>query len=232
MHTTPTDIDPDAPRCTHCPRLLRHDELDRHACRICEDRATTQLRALPGLYDQLGDKLTPAASASNTGRITGASGTAPLPVALTPLDLRGPGGIVSSLLGIEQRWRIHLDWEPLPFRGDYEHSLAGCVTMLTNNLPWACENYADIAAELKLINALHSRAESTVTGQWEQRVPIGCCPAGADDGGLPCGERLKVSPWALEIKCGGCGTTWPRTSWLALGATMRGSDTPPIRSAA
>ncbi|MGA5820831.1 hypothetical protein ACPC54_23560 [Kitasatospora sp. NPDC094028] len=231
MHTTPTATDDNTPRCAHCPRLLRHDELHRYACRVCEDRATAQLRAMPGLYEQLGSKLAPTAAASNTGRITGASGTAPLPAALTPLDLRGPGGIVSSLLGIEQRWRDQLDWEPLPFRGNYEASLAGCVTMLTNNLPWACEHYADISAEMKLVNSLHTQADATVTGQWEQRVPIGHCPTGADTG-QPCGERLKVSPWALEIKCGGCGTTWPRNEWLALGAALRGFDTPPIGKAA
>jgi hypothetical protein len=213
-------------RCAHCPRLLRSNELHRLACYACEDRATTQLRAMPSLYRNLGDKLTPATQASNTGRVSGSSGAAPLPAALTPLDLRGPGGIVSSVLGIEQRWRIQLDWEPLPFRGDYESSLSGCVTMLVNNLPWACEQYADVGADLRLISSLHAQADSTVTGQWEVRVPVGCCPAQPEDGGPACGERLKVSPWAMEIKCRGCGARWGRSEWLQLGATIRGIDIP------
>ncbi|MFF0409073.1 hypothetical protein ACFYUY_01385 [Kitasatospora sp. NPDC004745] len=217
-----TELDPT--RCAHCPRLLRSDELHRHACYVCEDRATGQLRAMPSLYRRLGDKLIPEARISDAGPVTGSSGSAPLGAALTPLDLRGPGGIVSLLLGIEQRWRIHLDWEQLPARGGYEASLAGCVTMLVNNLPWACENYVDIGADLQLLGVLHARADSTVTGQWEVKVPVGCCPVTGEDGGPVCGERLKVSPWALEIKCRGCGTAWPRTAWLGLGATLRGLD--------
>jgi hypothetical protein len=224
MHTLTNDT-PDT-RCTHCPRLLRHDELHRLACYVCEERATTQLQAMPGLYRRLGDKLIPEQASNNTGHVTGSPASARLGAALTPLDLRGPGGIVSLLLGIEQRWRIQLDWEQLPVRGGYESTLAGCVTTLANNLPWACEQHADIGSELRLIGSLHAQAESTVTGQWEQKVPVGCCPTAVEEGGPACSEPLRVSPWALEIKCGGCGTRWPRTEWLKLGATLRGLDIP------
>ncbi|MEV7770564.1 hypothetical protein [Kitasatospora sp. NPDC086791] len=222
---TLTDDAPDT-RCAHCPRLLRSDELHRHACYVCEDRATTQLGAMPHLYRQLGDKLVPGSRTDNAGPVTGSPSSARLGAALTPLDLRGPGGIVSLLLGIEQRWRIHLDWAQLPERGGYESSLAGCVTMLVNNLPWACEQYTDIGADLRLIGSLHAQAESTVTGQWEAKVPVGYCPAAPEDGGPACGERLKVSPWAMEIKCRGCGARWGRSEWLQLGATLRGIDLP------
>jgi hypothetical protein len=176
---------------------------------------------MPGLYDQLGHVLTPSSGISNAGPVSGATKTAPLPVALQPLALRGPGGIVDALLGIEQRWRIQLDWEYLPLRGGYEASLKGCVPVLVNNLTWACSDYELIADDLKLINSLHSQADSTVTGVREQRVPVGCCPTRFDDGPA-CGEQLKVSPWAAEIRCAGCGTRWPRAEWLTLGATLRG----------
>jgi hypothetical protein len=220
-------IDEQAPayRCAHCPRLLHADELSRLACRICEDRATEQVQAFPGLYQQLERALAPGATASAGGRVT-ASRSAPLPVALQPLSLRGPGGIVSMLLGIEQRWRIQLDWTLLPQRGGYEKSLAGTVTVIANNLPWACSDYPDVAADLKLISSLHQQADSAVNGTRDQRVPIGCCPAVSEETGVACGERMKVSPWASAIRCGGCGTQWGRDEWLRLGAAMRGLPVP------
>lgn len=227
MPNTPDDI---TNRCTNCPRLLTTSEQGHHACHPCQDRAATQLRALPALYGHLGDALIPGTTSAGTGPVTGATKTPPTPAVLQPLSLRGPGGIVSQLLGIEQRWRIQLDWEPLPFRGSYDQTLPGCVTMLVNNLPWACADYELVADDLRLVNSLHRQAEGAVSGVWEQRVPVGCCPARVDDGPT-CGEPLRVSPWAAEIRCDGCGERWPRSEWLRLGATMRGLPTAAFKAA-
>lgn len=212
-------------RCTHCPRLLHHDEHDRYACHICENRATEQVQALPDLYRQLEYVLQPGKGAGHGGRVS-VGRTAPLPVALQPLSLRGPGGIVSMLLGIEQRWRIQLDWAMLPQRGGYEASLDGTVTVIVNNLPWACDEYASVADDLKLIGSLHTQATSAAVGEHDPRVPIGCCPIVNEHTGAPCGERLRVSPWALEIRCTGCGTRWARDEWLRLGAIIQGFPIP------
>ncbi|MDJ0342266.1 hypothetical protein QMK19_03570 [Streptomyces sp. H10-C2] len=214
-------------RCTHCPRLLHANELHRYACRICEDRATEHVQKLPNLYTQLEAALTPGRSGGNMGRaVTGRA--APLPVALQPLNLRGPGGIVSMLLGIEQRWRIQLDWEQLPQRGGYEPSLAGTVVVIAANLSWACDKYEGVADDLKLIGSLFAQATSAVTGEHDVRVPIGACPTKNEETGAVCGERLKVSPWAPLIRCGGCGTQWARDEWLRLGAAMRGLPMPAV----
>jgi hypothetical protein len=212
-------------RCTHCPRLLHADELARPVCRVCEDRATEQVRAFPDLYEKLGRVLRPGATPTGGGRAS-AGRTAPLPVALQPLSLRGPGGIVSMLLGIEQRWRIELDWNYLPQRGGYEKSLAGTVKVIVNNLPWACDEYKHVADDLKLISILHQQADDAVNGTRDVRVPIGCCPVVNEETGAACGERLKVSPWAPSIRCGGCGVQWRRDEWLRLGAAMRGLPMP------
>lgn len=208
-------------RCTHCPRLLHANELGRPACFVCEDRAVEQAQAFPRLYRQLEAALRPGSTSSAGGRVT-ASRTAPLPVALQPLSLRGPGGIVSMLLGVEQRWRAVLDWAPLPERGGYETSLAGAVGVIVNNLPWACSDYPYVGPDLKLIGSLHQQADAVVNGVRDQRVPIGCCPVVDEETGAACGERLKVSPWALAIRCAGCGTKWDRDAWLRLGAAIRG----------
>lgn len=208
-------------RCTHCPRLLHTNELSRPVCFVCEDRAAEQVRAFPGFYRALEAALRPSGTAGATGRVTTSRG-APLPVALQPLSLRGPGGIVDMLLGIEQRWRIWLDWDRLPDRGNYETTLALTVEVIGNNLPWACAEYPNVAADLKLIGILHRQANAIVNDVPDQRVPIGHCPTISEETRAPCGERLKVSPWALNIRCTGCGTKWDRDEWLRLGAAIRG----------
>lgn len=218
--TAPTNQHP-IYRCAHCPRLLHTDELNRWACHVCEDRATEQVRALPDLYRQLEGALAPASAPSAGGRVT-ASRSAPLPAVLQPLSLRGPGGIVSMLLGIEQRWRIWLDWSLLPVRGGYEKSLAGTVTVIANNLPWACSDYSGVVDDLKLIASLHRQADAAVNGVRDLRVPIGCCPVVNEESGALCGQKMKASPWASAIRCAGCGTQWGRDEWLRLGAAMRG----------
>lgn len=212
-------------RCTHCPRLLHANELGRPACFVCEDRATEQVAAFPHLYRALEAALRPCGISGAGGRVTTSRG-APLPVALQPLSLRGPGGIVSMLLGIEQRWRAALDWELLPERGGYEASLDGTAKMIGDNLRWACAEYAYVAPDLKLIGSLHRQADSAVNGERDQRVPIGMCPVVDEETGAACRERLKVSPWALNIRCGGCGTKWDRDEWLRLGAALRGLPAP------
>lgn len=229
MPDNPQPLDEQQPayRCTHCPRLLHASELHRQVCRVCEDRAIEQVRALPSLYRQLEAVLQPGRAPGAGGRVS-AGRAAPLPVALHPLSLRGPGGIVSMLLGIEQRWRIELDWALLPQRGGYEPTLDGTARVVADNLPWACDQYAEVAADLILIGSLHAQATSAVTGERDVRVPIGVCPVANEDTKAVCGQALKVSPWAPSIRCGGCGTVWRRDEWLRLGAVIRGLPAPVV----
>jgi hypothetical protein len=214
-------------RCTHCSRLLYQDELSRYACRVCEDGATTQLQALPALYGQLEHSLRPGSTPSSGGRVT-TTRSAPLPVALQPLTLRGPGGIVTELQFIEDSWRRTLGWTVATFRGDYQQTLNAVVRFLANNVPWACGSFEEVADDLKVIARLHAQALAAVTGEHDVRVPIGCCPNVDEETGALCGQRLKVSPWAPTIRCGSCGTQWGRAEWLRLGAAMRGIPLPGV----
>lgn len=235
MPTTPDSYDEDASRCTHCRRLLFPHELTRWACCLCEDRARTQLAAIPGLYEQLGDSLAPGVAAPNSGKIS-VSRTAPLPAALTPLDLRAPGGIVSKLQAIEDNWRAVLGRTAGPrsdgirvfasWRINPGQDVPAHASFLVFNLNWACERYEEVAYDLGVIKELHDQAQSAVAGHWEARVPIGCCPAVGEGNGQPCGAKLKVTPGALEIRCHECGTRWDRNEWLRLGARMRGIPMP------
>lgn len=225
----PTEYQPDqepATRCVHCPRLLHFDELDRWACRVCEDRASEHIRELATWYPQLSAKLAPSgAGGDNAGHVTGATRSAPLPVAIGPLDLIGPGGVVTQLRSIEDDWRKTLGWTIAPFRGDDRQNMAALVPFLKNNLPWACGRYGDVAEDLKTIRILHNRVDAVVNGRKEPQVPLGCCPVVTAEG-VACGERLRVSPFANEIKCGGCGTRWGRDGWLRLGAQIQGFPVP------
>ena len=209
-------------RCVHCPRLLHVDELDRWACRVCEDRANQHITELHTWYPQLSAKLTPSgAGGDNAGHVTGATRTAPLPVAIGPLDLLGPGGVVTQLRSIEDDWRKTLGWTIAPFRGNDRQTLPVVVAFLRNNAGWACSRYEDVAVDLGVIRTLHARVDAVVNGRKEAQVPVGCCPVVTGEGAV-CGERLKVSPFAMEIRCGGCGTRWARDEWLRLGAKLRG----------
>lgn len=230
----PTNPEHDT-RCTHCQRLLYSNELDRWACTPCEDRARDQLRALPGLYQQLGDKLAPTAVSDSNGKVS-TTRIAPLPVALGPLDLLAPGGMAAKLAAIEDDWRSVLGRPAGPRRdrirvfATWRSNPSSDVPMHTNfliiNLQWACERYEEVAYDLGVIRDLHDQAQGMVTGWRDPRVPIGCCPAVDKETGQACGTRLKVTPGALEIRCHVCGARWDRNEWLRLGAQMRGLPMP------
>jgi predicted RNA-binding Zn-ribbon protein involved in translation (DUF1610 family) len=219
-------------RCTSCQRPLYDTELDRWACRVCEDNARTQLGEMTALYAQLGGRLVPSTGAPSTGHVTGATRTPPLPAALAPLSMRGPGGMTALLQAVEDSWRQTLGWTVAPFRGNTEQTLAGVVTFLDCNVGWACSRYDEVAEDLKTIRQIHTNATAIVNGTIDTRIPVGCCPAVNLADGTACAQPLKVSPWALHIRCGGCGTTWQRDEWLRLGAAMRGLAWPPAAAVA
>lgn len=213
-------------RCAHCSRLLYQDELDRYACRVCETRASEQIKALGTLYGQLASVLQPGAAPSGGGRVA-TSKSAPLPVALQPLSLRGPGGIVGELQAIEDAWRKALGWTIAPWRGSVEQTLPHVVKFLGNNVGWACDSYEDVTEDLRVISRLHGQATSAITGERDVRVPIGVCPITVDEStGEQCGATIRMSPWAPTIRCGTCGTTWGKKDWLRLAAVMQGFPVP------
>lgn len=207
------DEDQPANRCTHCPRLLHANEHGRYACYICEDRAREQLLALPGLYDQLGDVLQPGSS-TNDVRITSSPTAAPLPVALQPLDLRGPGGIATQLRAVEDAWRHALGWTVSTFSGTAEQTLTVVIPFLTNNLPWACDKYDEVADDLDTIGRLHARARNTATGNQARLIRVVC--RYLYDDGTECGAKLPVDINRAAARCQTCGTRWGRDEWMGL----------------
>jgi DNA-directed RNA polymerase subunit RPC12/RpoP len=200
-------------RCTHCSRLLYQDELARFACRVCEDRAGKNLRALPDLYADLGGALIPSSSASRGARV-GASKTAPLPVALQPLHLRTNGGIVTELQAIEDSWRKAAKRTVATFSGSSEQTLATTVTFLRINLQWACWDYEGVADDLDSINKLYWQAKNTITGEQPRLITVHC--RYLFDDSTECGEPLQVDINRTSAKCQVCGTRWGQAEWMGL----------------
>lgn len=229
---TPSDDQDPVYRCTNCPRLLFHDELSRYVCRVCEDRAQTQLAALPGLYGQLGDNLAPGAGRHDSGKITVSRGV-PMPLNAHVLDMRGPGGIAAALLAIEDSWRSILGWgHPLrtngvhvfaPWRTNPERDIPRHVKFIGNNLPWACSSYEDVADDLDAIRKLHAQAQNAITGERRRRITVTCLSE--YDDGSQCGADLNIDVAAASTVCGSCGARWGRDDWVRLHeATMAASN--------
>ena len=200
-------------RCAHCTRLLYRDELARVVCFLCEDRAGQHLHELPGLYDELADYLQPGAAPSGSSRIS-ASKTAPLPVSLQPLNLRGPGGIVGQLQSVEDAWRETLNFTIAPFRGNAEQTLAKVSKFLINNLRWACDSYAEVSDDLENFNHLHAQAKNIVTGERRHLVPVVCRYLYDDQ--TECGAPMRIDINKAAATCPTCRTRWGREEWVAL----------------
>lgn len=208
------DDQQDAYRCTHCSRLLFADELERFACRVCEDRAGGYLRSLPDLYADLGQALRPGATASEQGVRVAASKSAPLPVALQPLNLRGPGGMVTLLRDVEDAWRKTLGRTKATFAGDHEQTLAAVVMFLRINLQAVCERYEFVADDLDVISSVYWQARNAVTGHRPRLIPVIC--RSLVDEEKECGSQLRVDINRASVKCAACGTRWGRDEWVAL----------------
>lgn len=221
MPTTPMpSLDEQEPayRCSGCRRLLFATELDRHVCFLCENRASKHLSALPDLYADLGHALQPGAGIRSV-RISGGSKTPPLPVALHPLTLRGPGGIATKLQAVEDDWRRAAGRTMATFAGTMEQTVATTVTFLRINLQWACSSYEDVADDLDTISGLYWQAVNVLSGKQPRLIPVRCRLL--YDDGNECGADLLVDLNRTSVKCSSCGTRWGSHEWMGLFEAVR-----------
>lgn len=217
----PTQYDADQDneyRCSHCARHLYLNELQRHACFPCEDRAKGHLAEIPQLYKELGELLVPG-RAGDSAKVS-VSKTAPLPAAIQPLNLVAPGGIVTLLQDVEDSWRRALGRTKATFAGSSEQTLAAVVNFLQINLMRACEEYDSVADDLDTISSVYWQAKNTVDGKVPRLIPVTCRLLYADGG--ECGARMLVDINRTSAKCGMCGTRWGREEWVALYEATRG----------
>jgi len=196
------------PTCTACHRELRHDELGRIACRICQHRTDSNLDALAGnrgLYARLRSALAPGGSPGE-GRVSG-SHTAPLPLRLEPLSLSARGGIITILQTWQVDWHETLGWNHPRWEGDLQQQLDQVVKALRSNLEWAASShpaFAEFEAEVATVTRM---CRCQITGERPERgVRVACA----------CGASLRVTLSTPGTRCSSCGTQYGRTEVLEL----------------
>lgn len=205
--------------CTICRRALDPDrEQIRH--QRCADRLRTHLIELPGLYALMGAVLAPG-TAGGGSRVSGTR-TAPMPVRLEPLSLRGPGGIITTLTLWETHIREERGLSAGTVRGIGGQDLAAIVLFLRAQLPWICDHYSQaekLDADLRdIAHDCHAAA-----GLLPTMMRIGDCPNPLADE-QPCGTALYADPYADQVRCRWCRRTWFRPQWMALGKKLRGIE--------
>ncbi|MCX4596111.1 hypothetical protein OG819_42620 [Streptomyces sp. NBC_01549] len=208
MHDhTPDDDGYNWPVCNPCGRELWTDELDRQACRPCEDRTATRIAELPVLFRQLNTTAALMRGARRPGGGSSGSKTPPIPPRLEVLALVGPGGAAARLRDIEDSWRKALGWTVAPWRGSPTQAVPEHVTFLANNLPWACDAYESVGQDIDDLRRLHGECTAIVNDERKPgRVQIGACP-GRLEAGL-CGQPLTASAASHRVRCGACGSRW------------------------
>ena len=196
------------PTCDPCGRQLRHDELGRRACRLCQDRVDLALRQLPGpdgLYAALATVLAPGIS-SGVGPVSG-SRSAPLPIRLEPLSLTARGGVVTVLQDWQVDWHEQLGWRHPRWNGGLQQQLDDAVHALRVNLEWAAASHPAFGDFAREVASLVRQCERQITGERaERRVSVAC----------PCGTTLRVTVSTPGARCRGCGTQYARSDVLEL----------------
>jgi hypothetical protein len=198
------------PTCDPCGRELRHDELDRRACRLCQERVDQALRQLPGpdgLYAQLATRLVPGRAGD--GLAVSASRTAPLPLRLEPLSLMARGGVVTVLQAWQVDWHELLGWPHPRWQGDLQQQLDNAVKALRGNLDWAASSHPAFGDFTQEVTALVRQCERQITGERKQRPIAVLC---ADP---CCGRVLYVTVSTPGLRCG-CGVQYGREAALSL----------------
>jgi hypothetical protein len=196
-----------------CGRQLRHDELGRVSCRLCQERVDGALRQLPGpggLYAQLATRLVPGRGGD--GPVVSVSKTAPLPVRLEPLSLMARGGVVTVLQTWLVDWHEQLGWRHPRWQGDLQRQLDGVVRALRANLEWAATSHPAFWEFGVEISGLVRQCERQITGERQERPIAVTCP---------CGSVLRVTVSTPGARCHGCDTQYARSEVLDLPLAAR-----------
>lgn len=195
--------------CELCGQQL---ETDAYLCPGCTAQTGQQLAAMPHLYRQLAEELSPLGS--NWPRGNGGHGTqshAPMPLAEQPLVLRAGGGIV----GVLEDWRaaLHADrgWTPPRLAPGVEPRVHAAVKALTVNLPWVADRWPQAGVFAGEIRGLYREVTSVVAPAERRGVRLGYCPAVYD--GVLCGSVLWAVPGAAAITCEWCRAEYPPRLW-------------------
>ena len=205
--------------CTICLHPTDEREPIRHEG--CARRLAADLCDIPGHYALMGAVLAPG-TAGGRARVSGTRAAAPLPVRLSALNQRGPGGMVTTLALWETHMRAERGLSAGTPRGTSERDLNAIVLFLRSQLTWATEQYSQVqklASDLR--NIIHECRAAA--GILPNMTRIGDCPNLLGDN-APCGTALYADAYADQIQCKWCRRTWFRHQWVPLGKRMRGIE--------
>jgi hypothetical protein len=212
VHDQPNLADYEWPTCS-CGRQLRHDELGRTACHLCQDRADEALRQLPGpdgLYARLATRLMPGRGGD--GQVVAVSRTAPLPLRLEPLNLMARGGVVTVLQTWQIDWHEHFGWRHPRWNGNLQQQLDEVVHALRVNLEGAASSHPFFGEFAKEVFSLVRQCERQITGERKERpIAVNCS----------CGTVLHVTVVTHGIRCRGCNTQYSRSEAFDLPLATR-----------
>jgi DNA-directed RNA polymerase subunit RPC12/RpoP len=204
---TPGDAEYIWPTCVACGKDLWTNELDRLACRPCEEKSSARIAELPSLFRQLDTTAALMKGASRSSSPTSGSRTPPIPPRLDVLNLVSPGGIAARLSAIEDAWRAELGWTIAPWRGSPRQAIPQHVEFLANNLLWACSSYEAVGQDIDDLRRLHGECTALVNDERRPgRVQIGNCPVPVGD--ELCWTPLSATAASHRVRCGGCGSRW------------------------
>lgn len=173
----------------------------------CATTLTGNLHALPWLYADLGELLTPGSPSGEPGRTTGCH--APLPLREDVLDLRGPGGIVGILSDWESAVRDAQGADPAPFRGSIEQAVTAAAQWLAAQVPWIGQHFdpaADLDREIRQLRTRCETVDGMATEPRERRIPVAC----------PCGWTLRITVATSGEYCARCDTWYSHDEVLQL----------------
>ncbi|OLZ72540.1 hypothetical protein AVW11_03880 [Streptomyces amritsarensis] len=193
----------DLVRCVNCRRALWGDERAAgcRACRRCEEDAARDLRELPGLF-RGADQTNALIKGGRTETGARQPSTSSAPVNLFVLSLTAVGGAVTTLQAIEDSWRRALGWSMGLTR--HRADIDGATSFLINNLRWACENYDEVAHDLRTIARTHAALSNIQTGQRAPRLYSLSCST------IDCAGRMRVTLFDPRATCPDCGQLYER----------------------
>ncbi|MGW6739703.1 hypothetical protein ACWGDX_02965 [Streptomyces sp. NPDC055025] len=190
-------------------------------CTGCATALHQRLHRMPRLYRALAAVLQPVGRASSQYG-SARPVEAPLPVAMAPLALRGPGGMVGVLEDWHQAVHAERGWALPTQRAAIEARVATAAGGLIASMPWIVHwpQAGDLARELRLLDQAVLRIVDPPDTETRARpAVIGPCPA-LTSSGTTCRTVLHHQPGTTVIHCPGCGTTYPPATWPGLAARI------------
>ncbi|TXS30747.1 hypothetical protein EAO71_20350 [Streptomyces sp. ms191] len=213
--------------CGMCEGQLEHGYL----CPGDTQALAERLQRIPQLYRALGAFLQPAQRGNHGGRTHPVD--APLPVDEHVLDLRGPGGMVTTL----ESWREALHdarrWPAPVARYELRDRVAAAAAGLQSSVDWIARYWPAAGDMAREIRDAHNAAASVVHPRLaeERGTRLGKCPA-VDSSGAICGAILRHFPGQRAVTCKWCGCSFEPHEWAGLREWIdRDEDNPPMELA-